>query len=136
MTSGIRGPRDPDESQNERLDRLERERERRSDFSDRMLSQTDEQRDATIEHEVQRRVADALSEAPGLMEQAVERGLRRVIDDPDVQARFWARGYAELEKHAGANLAQAIGRRIILFVAAALLGIAVAWTWATGRPGQ
>ena len=100
------------------------------------LVQTDEQREATIEREVQRRVADALSDVPELMEHAVERGLRKVIDDPEVQARYWARGYAEFEKHAGANLAQAIGRRIILFVVTAAVGMALAWSWLVGRPHQ
>ncbi|MCK8360297.1 hypothetical protein LXA11_17630, partial [Erwinia amylovora] len=82
---------------------------------------------------VQRRVADALADAPDLMERAVERALRRVIDDPEVQARYWARGYAELEKHAGQNLAHAIGRRVILFVVTAVVGMALAWSWMTGR---
>jgi hypothetical protein len=100
------------------------------------IAQTDEQRERFIEREVQRRVSDALADAPDLMERAVERGLRKVIDDPAVQARFWARGYAELEKHAGANLAQAIGRRVILFVVTAAVGMALAWSWIVGRPDR
>ena len=101
-----------------------------------MIVQTDEQRETAIEREVQRRVADALSDVPELMERAVEHGLRKVIDDPEIQARYWARGYAEFEKHAGANLAQAIGRRIILFVVTAAVGMALAWSWLVGRPHQ
>lgn len=101
-----------------------------------MLSQTEQQKDDEIEREVQRRVADALAEAPGLMERAVERGLRKVIDDPEVQKRYWENGYKEFERHAGQNLAQALGRRIILFVVTAAVGMALAWSWLVGRPPQ
>jgi len=101
-----------------------------------MLVQTDEQREAAIEREVQRRVADALSDVPELMEHAVERGLRKVIEDPEVQRRYWENGYKEFERHAGQNLAQALGRRIILFVVTAAVGMALAWSWLVGRPNS
>ena len=101
-----------------------------------MLSQTEEQKENEIEREVQRRVASALSEAPDLMERAVERGLRKVIEDPEVQKRYWQRGYEEFERHAGQNLAQALGRRIILFVVTAAVGMALAWSWLVGRPNS
>ena len=101
-----------------------------------LIVQTDDQREQAIEREVQRRVADALSEAPDLMERAVERGLRKVIEDPEVQRRYWQRGYEEFERHAGQNLAQALGRRIILFVVTAAVGMALAWSWIIGRPSS
>ena len=101
-----------------------------------MIVQTQEHREAEIEREVQRRVASALEEAPSLLKTAVREGVRAVIDDPEIQRRFWENGYREFEKHASANLAQAIGRRVILFVVTSVVGVAMAWTWATGRPSQ
>ena len=54
----------------------------------------------------------------------------KVIQLRDYQGK---RAYAELEKHAGQNLAQTIGRRVILFVVTAVVGMALAWSWMTGR---
>jgi hypothetical protein len=101
-----------------------------------MIVQTDEQREQGIEREVQRRVANALEEAPSLLKTAVREGVRAVIDDPEIQRRFWENGYREFEKHASANLAQAIGRRVILFVVTAAVGMALAWSWIVGRPDR
>jgi hypothetical protein len=97
------------------------------------LSQTDEQREHSIEREVQRRVSNALDGAPDLMAAAVERGMRRVIDDPDVQARFWEHGYRELEKHAGTNAAQWLGRRLWNIVITAAFAAAIAWVALVGK---
>ena len=98
-----------------------------------MMVQSDEQLNLEIERRAQQRVADALEGVPDLMERAVERGLRRVLDDPAIQARFWERGYKELEAHAGTNAAQWLGRRIVnIIVTAAVAGL-LAWVVMTGR---
>lgn len=95
--------------------------------------QTDEQREEEIELRAQRRVAAALDGVPEMMAHAVEQGLRRVLDDPTVQSRFWSRGYEELEKHAGTNAAQWLGRRIInIVITAAVVGL-LTWVVMTGR---
>lgn len=85
---------------------------------------------ADIEHEVQRRVASALETLPELLERATERGVERALRNKETQAEW----YREFERHASNNLAQAIGRRVILFVVTAAVGMALAWSWITGRP--
>jgi alpha-L-fucosidase len=89
--------------------------------------------EAEIERRTQERVAAALEGVPELMTRAVEQGLRRVIEDPAVQTRFWESGYKELEKHAGSNAAQWLGRRMMNIVITAAIAGFLAWIVMTGR---
>ena len=95
--------------------------------------QTPEQMEAEVERRTQERVALAIESIPDALSEAVERALRRVLDDEQRQKAFWAAGYQEFEKHAGTNVAQWIGRRVInIIVSAAVVGL-LAWAVVTGK---
>lgn len=73
------------------------------------------------------------SELPDMLAEAVERGLRRVLADEKLRDEFWRAGYEELEKHAGTNVAQWIGRRLLNIVITALVAGVLAWAVMTGQ---
>jgi len=101
-----------------------------------MLVQSDEQREAEIERRVQERVARALQQdntLSAMIEGGVERAFRRVLSDENLRAEFWAQGYKELEQHAGTNVAQWLGRRIINIVITAAVAGMLAWFVMSGR---
>ena len=104
-----------------------------------MMSQTDEQRDAEIERRVQERMALAIQHdttLPSMIEAGVERALRRVLSDDGLRQQFWEQGYRELEKHAGTNAAQWIGRRIINIIVVASVAGLLAFFVITGRAAR
>ena len=98
-----------------------------------MLVQSDEQKEAEIERRAQERIADALHGMPEYMEQSVERAMRKVLSDAKLREEFWEQGYRELEKHAGTNAAQWLGRRMWNMVLTAAIAAAIAWVVMTGR---
>jgi vacuolar-type H+-ATPase subunit E/Vma4 len=61
--------------------------------------------------------------------EAVKDAIRDALADPEISRRV----YAELSRHASDNLAQWIGRRVLVFVAAMLVSATVAWAAMTGR---
>jgi hypothetical protein len=68
-----------------------------------------------------------------LTEAGFERALRRVLADEQLRKEFWAAGYSELEQHAGTNVAQWLGRRIVnIIVTAAVAGL-LSWLVFSGR---
>lgn len=95
-----------------------------------MNTHADEQE---IERRAQDRLAQLIDGIPVMLERSVERGLRKAIDDPELQARFWERGYAELERHAGTNAMQWLGRRIWNMVITAAVAAALAWAVVSGK---
>ena len=95
--------------------------------------QTDEQKEDEIERRTQHRVASALHSIPDQMEQSVERALRRVLSDDVLREKFWEQGYKELEKHAGTNAAQWLGKRIWNLVITATVAAVLAWVVVTGK---
>ena len=100
------------------------------------LVQTEEQRDAEVERRVQERVALAIQHdttLPAMIEQGVERALRRVLTDDQLRAQFWAEGYKHLETHVGTNAAQWIGRRIINIIVVGSVAGLLAFFIMTGR---
>jgi hypothetical protein len=101
-----------------------------------VIVQTDAEREAEIERRAQERVAQAIEHdttLPAMIEQGVERALRRVLSDDDLGKRFWEQGYRELERHAGVNAAQWIGRRVANILITALVAAVLAWAVMTGR---
>jgi hypothetical protein len=64
---------------------------------------------------------------------AVERGIRRALDDTQLREDFWRGGYQELEKHAGTNVAQWLGRRVLNMVITACVAGVLAWVVMTGQ---
>lgn len=60
---------------------------------------------------------------------AVKEAIKDALADPEISRRV----YAELSRHASDNLAQWIGRRVLVFVAAMLVSASVAWAALTGR---
>lgn len=98
-----------------------------------MIVQTEEQKEAEIERRAQERVARAIERMPELVGEAVERGIRRTVNDPELRATFWRAGYEELEKHAGTNAAQWLGRRLWNILITATIAGAIAWAVMTGR---
>ena len=98
-----------------------------------MLVQTDEQKEAEIERRTQDRVAAAVQSIPNELEKSVERAMRNVLSDVSLREQFWEQGYRELEKHAGSNAAQWLGRRLWNIVLTAAIAAAIAWVVMTGR---
>ena len=98
-----------------------------------MLVQTDEQKEAEIERRTQDRVAAAVQSIPNELEKSVERAMRNVLSDVRLREQFWEQGYRELEKHAGSNAAQWLGRRLWNIVLTAAIAAAIAWVVMTGR---
>jgi hypothetical protein len=100
------------------------------------MSQTDESREDEIEKRAQQRYAQLLdgnTVLPDLVSSSVERAMRRVLSDETIRRDFWAAGYRELEQHAGTNVAQWIGRRLVnIMITAAVAGM-LAWVVMTGR---
>jgi hypothetical protein len=70
--------------------------------------------------------ADAIA-LPSMMSAAVELAIRRVLTDKELRAQFWRDGYAELEEHAGANVSQWLGRRVVNIIITAAVAAALAW---------
>lgn len=68
-----------------------------------------------------------------LLERAMERALRRVLNDSELREAYWAAGYKEFEKHAGSAAAQWVGRKVIHILLAALLAGSLTWAVVTGR---
>lgn len=97
------------------------------------LEREDARIQAEIERRVQERMAVVIAGMPEALERAVERGIAKALDDPERQARYWARGYEELEKHAGMNAAQWLGRRLWNIVITAAIAAMLAWVAMTGR---
>ena len=96
--------------------------------------QTDEQREAEIERETQRRVARAIADLPPLIESATERAVRKALADTPIKVLVdWEQGYKELECHAGTNAAQWLGRRLWNIILTAAITGAIAWLVMTGR---
>jgi hypothetical protein len=89
--------------------------------------------DAEIERRAQERVAMAVHGLPDQLEHSVERALRRVLSDPKLREEFWAQGYVELEKHAGTNAAQWLGRRLWNIFVTSVVAAVLAWIVVTGR---
>jgi hypothetical protein len=85
----------------------------------------------------QRFVADelraALNALPGRISDAVELGLRRVVEDEEVGRRFWERGYDRLADHATNGVSQWVGKRVLLILVAAALSASIGWAVLTGR---
>lgn len=79
----------------------------------------------TVEH--------SKDELASLLADAVERGLRRVLNDEQLRDEFWRAGYVELEKHAGTNVAQWLGRRLLNIVITAAVAGVLAWAVMTGK---
>lgn len=100
-----------------------------------VMSQTEEQREAEIERRAQERISAAVEGIPEALSRAVEQGLRRVLADEAVRKDFWAAGYRELEQHAGSNVAQWVGRRVVNIIVAAAFAAVLAWAvlWERGR---
>jgi hypothetical protein len=101
-----------------------------------IMSQTDEQRRAEIERLAQQRVAELLdvnTMLPDMLATSVERAMRRVLADEQIRREFWAAGYRELEAHAGTNVAQWIGRRLMNILITAAVAGTLAWVVMTGR---
>jgi vacuolar-type H+-ATPase subunit E/Vma4 len=61
--------------------------------------------------------------------EAVREAIKDALNDPEISRRV----YVELSRHASDNLAQWIGRRVLVFVAAMLVSASVAWAALTGR---
>jgi hypothetical protein len=102
-------------------------------------STNEEQNEAELVRRVEERIAmsiEAHSTLPKIIENGVERALRKVLSDQSLREQFWAQGYVELEKHAGLNAAQWIGRRIINIVIVASVAGILAWFVVTGRGGK
>ena len=101
-----------------------------------IVSQTDGQKEDEIERRAQQRVAQLLdnnSTLPSMLESSVERAFRKVLSDSELRRQFWEAGYFELEKHAGTNAAQWLGRRLVnILITAAVAGV-LAWVVMTGR---
>ena len=72
-------------------------------------------------------------ELASMLADAVERGLRRVLNDEQLRDEFWRAGYIELEKHAGSNVAQWLGRRLLNIVITAAVAGVLAWAVMTGK---
>jgi len=70
---------------------------------------------------------------PDLLAEAVERGMRKVLADEKLRDEFWRSGYEELEKHAGTNVAQWLGRRLLNIVITAAVAGVLAWAVMTGK---
>ena len=100
-----------------------------------VIVQTDEQKEAEIERRAQERVARALADLPPLIERATETAVRRALaDGPSIRVSVdWEAGYRELEKHAGENAAQWLGRRLWNILITAAIAGAIAWLVMTGR---
>jgi hypothetical protein len=101
-----------------------------------IMSQTDEQKEAEIERRAQQRVAqllDANTLLPDIIAASVERAMRRVMSDQTLREDFWRSGYVELEKHAGTNAANWLGRRIVNIVVTAAVAGLLAWAVMTGK---
>jgi len=95
--------------------------------------QTDDEREREIERRAQIRVASALDGLPDLIEHATERAVRKALSDTPIQVSVdWEQGYRELEKHAGTNVSQWLGRRMINILITAALAAAIAWVVMTG----
>jgi len=86
-----------------------------------------------IERRTQVRVAEAIERLPKLIGTEVEASIRRALADEKLRAEFWEAGYIELEKHAGTNAAQWLGRRLINILITAALAASIAWVVMTGR---
>ena len=98
------------------------------------IVQAEEQREAEIERRAQERVARAIADLPPLIESATERAVRKALADTPIKVAVdWAQGYAQLERHAGANAAQWLGRRLWNIIITAAIAGAIAWVVMTGR---
>lgn len=75
----------------------------------------------------------AVSTLPSQISDAVERGLRRVVEDDEVGRRFWERGYSRLADHATNGVTQWVGKRVLMILIAAALSASIGWAVLTGR---
>lgn len=99
-----------------------------------MIVQTDEQKEAEIERRTQDRIAHALADLPPLIERATESAVRKALADTSIRVSVdWEQGYRELERHAGSNVAQWLGRRMWNIFLTAVIAAALAWVVMTGR---
>ena len=94
----------------------------------------EQQDEHEIELRAQKRAAQLLDAAlPEIVASSVETAMRRVLSDTSLREDFWKAGYQELEKHAGTNIAQWLGRRLINIIITATVAGVLAWIVMTGK---
>ena len=56
-----------------------------------------------------------------------EQGLRKVLNDPEITAKFWAGGFEHFSDHASNNASQWVGKRLLTAALFAAMGLMVTW---------
>lgn len=74
--------------------------------------------------DIQRKQATALE---SVVARGFEQGLRKVLNDPEITAKFWAGGFEHLADHAGNNASQWVGKRLLMAALFAAMGLLVTW---------
>ena len=77
------------------------------------------------------RVADLCAQKDHELQDAVERGikagLRAAMEDKELVSHFWRDGFEELSKRSADGASQWVGRRLMTWLAVAVLAASLAW---------
>ena len=74
--------------------------------------------------DMQRRQARELE---GVVARGFEQGLRKIINDPEITAKFWSSGFDKLSSHAGDGASKWLGKRLLTMFLFAVVGLGVTW---------
>lgn len=82
------------------------------------------------------RVADLCSQKDSQLQEAVERGIqagmRAALKDKELVAHFWRDGFDELTARSAEGASQWVGKRLLTWLAVALLAAIMAWLARSG----